>query len=208
MRRIALLAAVLALLPVAQAHANADPASDTLLYADAHYPYAPNLVAKPLQKALDGMLKQTKAKGYNIKVAIIAAPTDLGGVPQLFSQPQQYADLLTKEISFNTTPKVLVVLPAGIGGNNLGDKAGDALGAITVPSDADGETLARTAMQAVSELAKANGTPVAVPDVEAGGERGGGTSPLLTFGLPVLLVLLAVGIATVRGRRTSSIEEE
>lgn len=201
MRR-ALLLGVLVLLPAAPAHGNADPASDTLLYADAHYPYAPNLVAKPLQKALDGMLEETKRKGYNVKVAIIADETDLGGVPQLFSKPQQYADLLTKEISFNTTPKVLVVLPAGIGGNNLGDRAGDALAQTTVPADADGDELTRTAMQAVSALANANGTPVAVPNVAAGEQRdGSGTSPLITFGLPVLLVLLVVVIATARGRR-------
>jgi hypothetical protein len=199
-RALLLVAALLAACP-AGAYADADPASDTLLYANAHYPYQPNLVAKPLQKALDGMLKQTKAKGYDIKVAIIAAPTDLGGVPQMFSQPQQYADLLTRELAFNTKPKVLVVLPSGIGGNNLGDRAGEALAHITVPSDPKADDLARTAMAAVGALAKANGTPVAVPQVKAGGKRGGGgTSPLITFGLPVLLVLGAVGVATVRGR--------
>jgi hypothetical protein len=206
-RALTPLVVLLALLPAAAAHANADPASDTLLYTNAHYPYAPNLVAKPLQKALDGMLKETKRKGYNVKVAIIAAQTDLGGVPQLFSQPQQYADLLTKELAFNTKPKILVVLPAGIGGNNLGDRAGDALSAISVPSDPSGDDLARTAMTAVSDLSKANGTPVAVPKVAAQAERKGGTSPLLTFGLPVLLVLLVVVIATTRGRRDDAEDE-
>jgi hypothetical protein len=201
-RRALTLLAVLVVWPVSAAHGDADPASDTLLYANAHFPYQPNLVSKPLEKALDGMLKQTKAKGYNVKVAIIAAPTDLGGVPQMFTQPQQYADLLTRELAFNTKPKVLVVLPSGIGGNNLGDGAAGALSKITVPSDPKADDLARTAMDAVSALAKANGTPVPLPQVKAGAKRGGGgTSPVLTFGLPVLLVLAAVGVATVRGRR-------
>jgi hypothetical protein len=206
-RALALLSLVVLAWPATSAHANADPASDTLLYADAHYPYEPNLVAKPLQKALDGMLKQTKRKGYNVKVAIIAAPTDLGGVSQLFSQPQPYADLLTRELAFNTKPRVLVVLPAGIGGNNLGDGAAAALNRITVPSGAKADDLARTAMDAVAALAKANHTPVAVPKVAAGAKRGGGTSPLLTFGLPVVLVLLAVVGATVRGRRRDDDDE-
>jgi len=188
------------LIPATAARANADPASDTLLYADAHYPYAPNLVSRDLQRALDKMLAEAKGKRYNVKVAIIAARSDLGGVPQLFTEPQQYADLLTKEISFNTTPKVLVVLPAGIGGNNLGDRAGAALDDIAVPSAAKADDLARTAMRAIAALSEANGTPVAAPDVAGGEKRDGGTSPLLTFGLPVALVLLAAGVAAIRSR--------
>lgn len=197
---ITLLAALLA--PATGARANGDPASDTLLYADAHYPYKPNLVSKPLQKALDGMLRQAKGRGYPLKVAIIAAPADLGAVPQLFNDPQKYADLLTREISYNAKPRVLVVLPAGLGGNNLGDAAGPALRDVLPPDGADGDALTRTAMQAVAALTKANGTPVAVPRVEAAPKRdeGGGVSPVLTFGLPVLLVGLAALGAMVRGR--------
>ncbi len=210
MRRalLPLLLLALVLAPAAPAGANADPASDTLLYADAHYPYQPNQVTRPLQRALDKMLAEAKRKRYNVKVAIIAARTDLGGVPQLFTEPQQYADLLTKEISFNTTPRVLVVLPSGVGGNNLGDRAGNALEGITVPPDAKADDLARTAMQAVAALSKANGTPVSAPDVAEGKKRGGGTSPLLTFGLPVALVLLAAGIAAARSGRGDDDEPE
>jgi hypothetical protein len=207
-RRLALLTTVALLACAPSAHANADPASDTLLYADAHYPYQPNLVSRPLQKALDGLLKEAKRKGYAIKVAVIAARTDLGGVPQLFTDPQKYADLLTRELSFNSKPRVLVVLPAGIGGNNLGDRAGGALENITVPSGGKADDLVRTAMKAVGALAQANGTPVTVPKVASGEKRGGGTSPLLTFGLPVLLVLLAAGVAAARGRRRGDDDDD
>jgi hypothetical protein len=211
---LALLAAALPLAPAALA--DGDPASDTLLYADAFYPYRPNLVPKPLQQALDRMLRETRRKGFGLKVAIIAAPTDLGSVPQLFTSPQPYADLLTKEITYNNHPRVLVVLPAGIGGNNLGDHAGDALAGISPDPDAGAEGLARTAMQAVARLAKANGTPVAVPHVAAtaagsssgGGADSGGVSPLLTFGLPVALVLLGAGGAALRNRSRAEEEEE
>jgi len=208
LRRIAVLVALLCL-PAAPARANGDPASDTLLYANAHYPYQPNLVGVPLQRALDKMLKQTKAKGYPLKVAIIFARTDLGAVPQLFTTPQKYADLLTQELSFNQKPKVLVVLPAGIGGNNLGDNAGAALRDVTPPPDATPDDLARTAMRAVGALAKANGTPVPVPAVKAAARKtGGGTSPLLTFGLPVLLVALVAGVAAARGRNREPEDDE
>jgi hypothetical protein len=205
---LALLAAVLA--PAAPARADGDPASDTLLYADAHYPYKPNLVAKPLQRALDGMLREAKRKGYAMKVAIIAAQADLGAVPQLFTTPQKYADLLTQEISFNGKPRVLVVLPSGLGGNNLGDRAGSALRDILPPDGADGDALTRTAMRAVASLTKANGTPVAVPEVKATAKRNddGGTSPLITFGLPVLVVALAALGAMLRGRGAEDEEDD
>lgn len=201
-RALAVLAVLLGLLTAAApARADGDPASDTLLYADAFYPYRPNLVSRPLQHALDGMLRAARRKGYALKVAVIAARTDLGAVPQLFTDPQGYADLLTREISFNAKPRVLVVLPAGLGGNNLGDDAGPALRDITPPGG-DADALTRTAMRAVAALSRANGTPVAVPEVKAAPQRDdGGTSPLITFGLPVLLVALVAGVAATRGRR-------
>jgi hypothetical protein len=216
-RRLAavLLALLAAALPAAPAAlADGDPASDTLLYADAFYPYRPNLVPKPLQQALDGMLRETRRKGFGLKVAIIAAPTDLGSVPQLFTSPQPYADLLTKEITYNNHPRVLVVLPAGIGGNNLGARAGDALDGLSPDPNGGAEDLARTAMQAVARLARANGTPVAVPRVAAtaqgssSGGDSGGVSPLVTFGLPVLLVVLGAGGAALRNRARAEEDED
>lgn len=192
----------------ATAHADGDPASDILLAQDAYYPYAPNAVGRPLQAALDLMLRSAKTKGFELKVAMLAAPADLGAVPQLFTAPQKYANLLTSEIAFNTKPRVLVLLPAGLGGNNLGDKAGEALAGIA-PVAADGpDGLAQAAMLAVGRLSAANGTPVAVPAVARARSRLGddgpaatGTSPLLIFGVPVLLVAVVAGGAAVAGRR-------
>jgi hypothetical protein len=210
-RTLTAAAAALALLvPAAPAHADGDPASDTLLYADVFYPYQPNQVSKPLQKALDGMLREARRKGFGLKVAIIAAPTDLGSVPQLFTNPQPYADLLTKEITFNNQPRVLVVLPAGIGGDNLGDGAGKALAGLMPDPNAGSDGLARTAMTAVARLTAANGTPVRAPAVAAAPPRhkGGGVSPAIAFGLPVALVILAAGAAALRNRRREDDEDD
>lgn len=198
-----------ALVPPA-ARADGDPASDLLISQDVFYPYAPNAVAKPLQTALNGMVRAAKAKGYPVKIALIADQADLGSVPQLFTDPQKYADLLTAEISYNTKPRVLVVLPAGLGGNNLGDRAGPALAGVTVDQGAGPDGLARAALAALGKLTAANGTPVAVPKVAAGGgsRSGGGASPLLVFGVPVLLVGLAAGFAVLRGRDEDDEEAE
>jgi hypothetical protein len=190
----------------APALADGDPASDILISQDVFYPYAPNTVAKELQTALDGQVRAAKAAGFDVKIALIAAAADLGSVPQLLTDPQKYADLLTAEISFNTKPRVLVVLPVGLGGNNLGDRAGAALTGVRIDQQAGADGLARAAMAAVGALTAANGTPVPVPRVaaqsgrSAGAHAGGGTSPLLVFGLPVALVALVAGIAARRGR--------
>ncbi len=191
--------------------ADGDPASDVLINDAAFYPYAPNVVDMSLKQALNGQLKAAKAAGFELKVALIAATADLGSVAQLFTDPQKYADLLTAEISFNTKPRVLVVLPSGLGGNNLGDKAGPALSAVTVDADAGGDGLARTAMRAIGALARANGTPVATPAQASGTGRvgdksdGGGT-PIVVFVVPVLLVALLAGGAALHDRRRDDAE--
>jgi len=189
----------------AAAFANGDPASDVLLSQDAFYPYQPNLPSKAVQDGLNRMLRDARGKGFALKVAVIAARTDLGSVPQMLTQPQPYADLLTSEISYNEKPRVLVVLNAGLGGNNLGAKAGPALQGLTPDPSGDSDSLVRTAMQAVRRLTVAAGKPVALPAIasrpapKAGG-GGGGTSPLLVFGLPVALVVAAAALAAARGR--------
>src|SRR5437588_283728 len=80
------------LLAPAPALADGDPASDYLPLQGYYTPYAG--VSKPLTDALAEVVKETRAAGYPIKVAVIASPTDLGSVPNLFGQPQQYAEFL------------------------------------------------------------------------------------------------------------------
>jgi hypothetical protein len=202
--RVRVLVAVLlvALAAPAAARADGDPASDVLLGQDVFYPYAPNTVSKPVRGALDTMVAEAKKKGFGVKVALIAAAPDLGAYPYLISEPQKYADLLTREITFNTKPRVLTVLPSGIGGKNLGDNAGPALSGVEPDAKGGADALARTAMVALGKLTKADGKPVVVPaeasatsSGESGSGKGGGTSPLLIFGLPVLLVVIAAAVA-------------
>jgi hypothetical protein len=50
-----------------------------------------------------------------VKVAVIATKEDLGAVPSLFNQPEQYAKFLGTEISFFYSGVLLVVMPAGFG---------------------------------------------------------------------------------------------
>ena len=206
------LVAVAALAPAAAARADGDPASDVLLSQDVFFPYAPNGVSRPLQQALQTTVARAKGKGFALKVALIADVRDLGSAGQLLREPQRYADLLTTELSLNVThgrevqaPRVLTVLPTGLGGNNLGDTAGDALEGV-LPAEADGpDGLARTAAVAVGKLTQAAGRPIVMPELPAAsgasassGAGSGGVPSLVLFGAPVLLLVLVVVALNVR----------
>lgn len=212
MRRSLLLTLlVTALGPASAARADGDPASDVLLSQDVFLPYAPNTVSKPMAGALTETVKRAAKRGFGVKVAVVADARGLGSAGQLVSEPQRYADLLTQELSVNGThgrgvsaPRVLAVLPSGIGGNNLGDRAGDALGDLVPPADGGGDGLARTAAVAVGRLAAAEGKPFALPALpraSAGkGDAGGGFPSALLFALPVLLVVIGVVAVNARSK--------
>ena len=109
-----LVAFALPLLTAGPAAADADPASDILLGSQVFYPYQP-AVSPALQRQLEQKLGGLKANGMNLKVAIIQSPVDLGALPSIFGKPQQYAEFLDREISFQKPQPLLVVMPNGFG---------------------------------------------------------------------------------------------
>jgi hypothetical protein len=196
------LAALLAAAMPSPAAGDADPASDFLLVAPTFYPYQP-ATSPALKKALEATLTQLKAKGLNLKVAMLDNPTDMGGVTNLWNMPQRYADFLGAEISFNHKQPLLVVMSGGFGVSHAGPAG--ALNGLVVDSSHGADGLVRSAIEAVVRLAKANGKPIPAPVIPAAGSgvatKSSGTSPLLTFGAPVLLVVLVAGITALVRRR-------
>ena len=206
MRRAALIAlAALSLLPAA-ASADGDPASDVLLAQDVYYPYAPK-ASPQMSKALNGLLVRMRKAGYPMKVALIQTPADLGAYPSLFGDTQSYANLLAKEIAFNSRPHLLTVMPTGFGGDNLGANVNAALKGIKIDQAAKSDGLIQAALAAVARIATANGhrTPVppqasaALSASKASSKRS--TPSVLVYGGPVLLTLIAIGVLIVVGRR-------
>jgi hypothetical protein len=195
-------------LSVPQARADADPASDTLLIQDVFFPYQP-MVSGGVANALNQVVAEAKAAHFPVKVALIASPEDLGGLPNLFAQPQRYADFLDREIAYNAPVALLVVMPAGFGTHSLG-KQGELNPLLPVNPAPGSDGLAKAAIAAVEKLAADAGHPLAAPKIvaAASGKSGGGTSPALTFGAPVLLVLIAAGAVALTRRRRGDEEEE
>jgi hypothetical protein len=204
LRVLVVLAAAISL-PLAAAQraaADADPASDILLGSQIFYPYQPQ-VSPALQKQLGQTLSGLKANGMNLKVAIIQSPVDLGALPNIFGKPQQYADFLDKEISFNAPQPLLVVMPSGFGIAHAGPAS--ALQGLKIDAAQESNGLAQAAIQAVQRIAKANGKSTTGGSSGSSGSSGGSSS-LITFGIPIVVILLGVVAALYLRRRAAAVE--
>jgi hypothetical protein len=200
MRR-AWIAALLALslaIPAA-ALGDADPASDVLLGTSVFYPYQPPVPAAT-QKQLNAMAAAAAHAHFPVKIAIIASPIDLGAIPNLFGQPQQYAKFLDQEISFEGKQPLLVVMPAGWGSAGLPAASAAAVKSLPPPSGKTGEALANETLAALPKLAGAAGHPIAsVPGGTSGGSGGGSPVALIAI-VAVVAVALAAGVMVLRRR--------
>jgi hypothetical protein len=188
---------VLALATGGIALADADPASDVLLLQNAFLPQAPapsGTVAQELRSITDAASKA----GYPLKVAVIGSRGDLGAIPSMFDQPQRYAGFLGQELrgaSGRRQQPLLVVMPAGFGTSQVGDKPAEALSDLSV--DGDGaDDLTRAAVSAVERMSAAAGHPVK----PGGGSGSPGGAPVIAFVLPVLLLIVVALVLRRRGR--------
>jgi hypothetical protein len=202
---LVLAGAVMAVSPAA-AHADADPASDILLTQSAFF-YSPP-VSPAVGNALIKITIEAATAGFPIKVATVPLPQDLGAVTDLFDQPQRYATFLASEISFNRKEEVLVVMPSGFGTANLPASTTKALSGLTVDRT-NSDTLTMSAITAVEKLSAAAGHPLAPPKIAgAGSGKSSSVSPALAYGAPVVLVLLAAGVAALLRSRKDEEDEE
>jgi hypothetical protein len=174
----------------ATALGDGDPAIDVLLGQNVFYPYAPPTSAA-VQKTLNAETAAAKKAGFPVKVALIGAPVDLGVIPSLFGKPQQYANFLDQEISFQGKQVLLVVMAAGYGTQGMSAAATRAAASLPKPTGTTPTELASAAVTAVDKLAASAGHPIkGVPGV--GGASSGGGSPTVIF---VILALAAIGAA-------------
>ena len=195
----ALALAVVALVP-ALARGDGDPASDVLLGANVFYPYNPP-VSSSLQKKLNAETAATAKAHLHLKVALIAGPYDLGVVPQMFGQPQQYADFLDQELRLflGPHPPLLVVMPAGYGVQGLPRAAISAAASLPKPSGPQSNDLARAAVAALPKLAAAAGHPIS-PAGGSGSDSGSGGSTWILIVLAVVALAIAGSVLVARHR--------
>jgi hypothetical protein len=184
--------------------ADGDPASDVLLGENVFYPYNP-AVSPALQNALNATTAAASRARFPIKVALIASPIDLGVIPSLFGRPQQYADFLEREISFQNPQLLLVVMPAGYGVQGLSSRATAAVSSLPKPAGAQSNDLAQSAITAVQKLAAASGHPIGGTTSSSGEASSSGGSTAVLFGVVVLAaVAMAAVVLFTRRRRAQA----
>ena len=182
--RRAFLAAALAALAVCAlgvlspaARADGDPGSDVLVYQNLFVASDAN-ISIAQQVELGDLLTSAQRSGFTIRVAIIATPSDLGAITQLWGKPTSYASFLGIELSLAYAQRLLVVMPDGFGFNWQGHSTAAAykvLGKIAVKPGGSG--LATSAETAVRALASASGVWLAAPAAsQAAGRAGGGST--------------------------------
>ncbi|HEY1521930.1 MAG TPA: hypothetical protein VGF70_02880 [Solirubrobacteraceae bacterium] len=204
MRRPALAAACLAVIAAVScapiALADGDPASDVLLGANVFYPYTPP-VASGLQRTLNGETAAAARAHFHLKVALIDGPFDLGVVPQMFGNPQEYARFLDQELRLflGPHPPLLVVMPGGYGAQGLPGPATTAVSSLTKPSGRQSDDLARAAIAAVPKLAAAAGHPISAAE-RSGSDSGSGAGTWALVILALAAIILAGGVLVIRRR--------
>jgi hypothetical protein len=199
----AVLAAAVMLQPAAPAWADGDPCSDYLLVGSLCVPNNP----RPSQPQIDRTQKTidaAKKSGYEIRVAVIGSPTDLGSVPVFFGRPQPYAKFLDAELQSAWTGKLLVVMAAGYGVREhtkpypAGVKA---LKGLPPPADGTPDALMAAATVAVRKLAPSEGVKVPViplaattPPSSNGSNAGSGSTSFVTYALLLAAGLVVLGV--------------
>jgi hypothetical protein len=151
------------------AHADGDPASDYLLSQSTFLPFDAK-IPKAQAEQLNAIVADAKARGFTIRVALIAKPFDLGAVPSLFRKPKTYARFLGQELFFIYKARLLVVMPNGYGvsrGGKALPTGQQVVDRLPTPG-AGGPALAAAATRAVRRLAAQSGVQVAIPKPSSG----------------------------------------
>jgi hypothetical protein len=96
------------------ARADGDPASDFLPVQNVFTPFDTK-IPQPLVGQLTALVNEANARGFKLKVAVIATTYDLGAVPSLFDKPKRYARFLGQELYLMYNGRLLIVMPNGYG---------------------------------------------------------------------------------------------
>ena len=197
----ALLAVALAALGFASiARADGDPASDYLL-ANQVFVTTPSGSLSPAQRQLVKTVAAANRAGFTIRVAVIANPTDLGAIPQLWRQPRTYARFLGQELSLAYKQRLLVLMPNGFGFNWPGHSSEPEYRVLAkVPIQPGSRALSLSAAAAVHRLSAAH-IPAAGTAAASAPSSGPSAVLILAIVLVFVAALAAITVVRMRGQR-------
>ncbi len=220
MRRRLILSLLAMLIIAPAAHADGDPASDVLVFKAFFLPYAP-ATPEEARARLDAATAAAARAGYEVRVAVIAGPGDLGVVPQFDGKPQDYAGLLGAELKFAYQGVLLTVMDDGYGlfgsvdppvraavtalpkpaSNEPADLVNAGADAVIAMATAAGKTLDLTLPPpAATATGPVHGAPAAATD------DGGNTTAIALIAGGTVALLAALGVLLWVARRRPPVE--
>ena len=174
------------------ARADGDPASDFLIAQPVFFGFGKNASASK-QAELQRLVEDAKAKGFEVRVALIGSRTDLGAVPVLWRRPRTYARFLGQELALYYPRRLLIVMPNGYGVYRR--RAGlEAEKAALAELPAPGSDLVGAAERAVVRLAALNGV-----EVEPRRSSGGHSQNRERLEIVAIVLVVVVGLAIAKG---------
>ena len=197
MRALCLAAALVtaALLP-AVARADADPASDVLLYQNVFLPFFGGQASKESKNYLNDVVAEANRQGFEIKVAVIGSNGDLGGVFSLWRKPKRYGPFLGRELTFVYKGRLLISMPAGFGFFWFKHDVTEERRILeTVPIKPGVDGLVDSTAEAVKRLAAADGHTITVEKQPP--DSGLPVPVLAAGGGAILAVAVALGLGAV-----------
>jgi hypothetical protein len=176
------------------ARADGDPASDWLITKDAFIPPDAG-VPVAYSNQLGAVLADAKARGFEVRVALIASKYDLGSVPVLYGEPQRYAPFLSQEDRFIYRGRILTVMPNGLGFARNGQTVPAATAVLRrIPAPGkSGAAMASAATHAVIQLAAQSGVVVPLPPLS------GSTATSSSSHDRLIIIVAVVAVALVAG---------
>ena len=189
---LAMAAALTATLaPPTAALADGDPASDVLATSNLFLPWDAHLSARQQAQAV-ALLATTRRDGVLVRVAVVASPSDLGSVSQLWLKPHTYAQFLGEELSLVYRGPLVVVMPDGLGVYQAGESLnrGEAAIAASPPPGIHPHALLTAVTSAVRRIAAASGHAIGSVHGTAATARptGPGIVTWLAVALGVILI--------------------
>jgi hypothetical protein len=164
-----------------------------LLYAQPVFVPADAEIPATSAVQLEGLVREARAVGFRVKVALVYSAYDLGSITALWRKPQLYARFLGTELRPAYRGLLLVVMPNGFGMFDAGHAVAPELRTLAgLRVAAGGPALAVAALAAVQRLAAAGGHRLAVPAATAGIARPGsrsGTVAEAAFAVGALAVI-------------------
>jgi hypothetical protein len=195
MRRLALLAALAALLAAPAARADGDPASDYLIGQKVFFPYDLK-VAPAEQQQIAALVDEANRAGFKIRVAMIWSSYDLGSITGLWRRPQTYARFLGAELKYVYRDRLLIVMPSGFGFNRPGHPVTKEYATLSKIAIDPGPTgfldATRTAVQ---RLAAASGVKLTGTATVKGNSQNRDRVIIVVGAIAVLLAAIALRLA-------------